>query len=486
MAMQPWSPRRAEALPWAQLMAMLPNRDHAAQASLLQCGQSFGASSAVRLTVRTGAAEYEIMQHSAGSPAASPRRQASPSKSALKAQRRVHFAAEPEVQQFTADGESSDAEQGITLPTDADASANAAQGAQLPRQSPPQQHYFATPPAPAPSYSSWYGCSTAAGTGYQWPHQQQQPQRTQQQEQGQQARWTAGSFGSSQPATQTAHGRPQQTTQPQHQEQQYGLAPSGVAAAEGSVQSCGSTPSRHPVSVERGGDAGSPHGAFPDHQHVKVHTNSVSITVSSPRVQLASGNAGEEKLASKSWQAQPEVQQRKQPESPVAMMQVAAAATQTDVAAEPHWFPRSVRAANAQQQQPSHPTVPPPAWVACQPSLAECCRGSDQKRQEQAAADSHGDARCWCRPQMQGSGNHITQQQPTCTGRPLGVSAADALPARLAAQQLGSLAGMSRQVQEAILHSQRLCERQASVVEQAVLARAFYVSLQPMPQLMAL
>jgi hypothetical protein len=55
------------------------------------------------------------------------------------------------------------------------------------------------------------------------------------------------------------------------------------------------------------------------------------------------------------------------------------------------------------------------------------------------------------------------------------VSAADALPARLAVQQLGSLAGMSRKVQEAILHSQRVFERQAGVVEQAVLARAFCV-----------
>ncbi|PRW45153.1 centriole proteome [Chlorella sorokiniana] len=54
------------------------------------------------------------------------------------------------------------------------------------------------------------------------------------------------------------------------------------------------------------------------------------------------------------------------------------------------------------------------------------------------------------------------------------LSATDALPARLAAQQLASLAGMSRKVQEALLHSQAVFQRQASVVEQAVLARAFW------------
>lgn len=35
---------------------------------------------------------------------------------------------------------------------------------------------------------------------------------------------------------------------------------------------------------------------------------------------------------------------------------------------------------------------------------------------------------------------------------------------------------MSRKVQEAILHSQRVFERQAAMVEQAVVQRAFYVS----------
>lgn len=55
------------------------------------------------------------------------------------------------------------------------------------------------------------------------------------------------------------------------------------------------------------------------------------------------------------------------------------------------------------------------------------------------------------------------------------MSASDALPARLAAQQLGSLVGMSRKVQEAILCSQEAFERQAEVVERAVLARSFYV-----------
>ena len=56
------------------------------------------------------------------------------------------------------------------------------------------------------------------------------------------------------------------------------------------------------------------------------------------------------------------------------------------------------------------------------------------------------------------------------------LSAADALPAKLAAQQLSSLAGMSAKVQAAIMHSQRVFERQAKAVEQAVLQRAFYVS----------
>ncbi|GAB4817202.1 hypothetical protein N2152v2_004248 [Parachlorella kessleri] len=54
------------------------------------------------------------------------------------------------------------------------------------------------------------------------------------------------------------------------------------------------------------------------------------------------------------------------------------------------------------------------------------------------------------------------------------LSAADALPAKLAAQQLSSLAGMSAKVQAAIMHSQRVFERQALAVEQAVLQRAFY------------
>lgn len=35
---------------------------------------------------------------------------------------------------------------------------------------------------------------------------------------------------------------------------------------------------------------------------------------------------------------------------------------------------------------------------------------------------------------------------------------------------------MGRTVHQAILHSQRLLEQQAAVVEQAVLARVFYVS----------
>jgi hypothetical protein len=62
-------------------------------------------------------------------------------------------------------------------------------------------------------------------------------------------------------------------------------------------------------------------------------------------------------------------------------------------------------------------------------------------------------------------------------GRSAGVSAADALPARLAAQHLSSLAGMSRKVQDAILRSQRVFERQAATVERAAQARAFYVRL---------
>lgn len=51
------------------------------------------------------------------------------------------------------------------------------------------------------------------------------------------------------------------------------------------------------------------------------------------------------------------------------------------------------------------------------------------------------------------------------------VSSTDALPARLAVQQLSSLAGMSNKVRLAILHSQRLFERQAEMVERAVLQR---------------
>ena len=53
------------------------------------------------------------------------------------------------------------------------------------------------------------------------------------------------------------------------------------------------------------------------------------------------------------------------------------------------------------------------------------------------------------------------------------VSSTDALPARLAAQQLGSLAGMSRKVQTAILHSQRVFEHQARQVECAIMQRCF-------------
>lgn len=56
------------------------------------------------------------------------------------------------------------------------------------------------------------------------------------------------------------------------------------------------------------------------------------------------------------------------------------------------------------------------------------------------------------------------------------VTMTDALPAKLAAQQLNSLAGMSKKVQEAILQSQRIFEHQAQMVEHAVLQRSFYVS----------
>lgn len=68
-----------------------------------------------------------------------------------------------------------------------------------------------------------------------------------------------------------------------------------------------------------------------------------------------------------------------------------------------------------------------------------------------------------------------SQRQPTAHGPRL-LSVAAALPSRLAAQHLDSLAGMGRKVQEAIAHSQRLLEQQAAVVEQAVQARAFNVS----------
>jgi hypothetical protein len=66
-----------------------------------------------------------------------------------------------------------------------------------------------------------------------------------------------------------------------------------------------------------------------------------------------------------------------------------------------------------------------------------------------------------------------SRQQRAGRGGP--VSATDALPAKLAAQQLSSLAGMSRKVQEAIQHSQRVFEHQAEMVERAVLQQAFYV-----------
>ncbi|KAL4448368.1 hypothetical protein ABPG75_005587 [Micractinium tetrahymenae] len=75
-------------------------------------------------------------------------------------------------------------------------------------------------------------------------------------------------------------------------------------------------------------------------------------------------------------------------------------------------------------------------------------------------------------PALSDSPEPSMRQQRTRGPRLL--SAAAALPSRLAAQQLDSLAGMSRKVQEAIVHSQRLLERQAAVVEQAVMARAFY------------
>lgn len=74
------------------------------------------------------------------------------------------------------------------------------------------------------------------------------------------------------------------------------------------------------------------------------------------------------------------------------------------------------------------------------------------------------------------SPDSVGQPQSGWSSGQRAASAGDALPARLAAQHLGSLAGMSRRVQEALMHSQRLLERQAAVVEQAVLARAFFVS----------
>ncbi|KAL4433246.1 hypothetical protein ABPG77_003294 [Micractinium sp. CCAP 211/92] len=67
------------------------------------------------------------------------------------------------------------------------------------------------------------------------------------------------------------------------------------------------------------------------------------------------------------------------------------------------------------------------------------------------------------------------RSQHDVSGRgPRSLSAAAALPSRLAAQQLDGLAGMGRKVQEAIGHSQRLLEQQAALVELAVLARSFY------------
>jgi hypothetical protein len=60
-----------------------------------------------------------------------------------------------------------------------------------------------------------------------------------------------------------------------------------------------------------------------------------------------------------------------------------------------------------------------------------------------------------------------------------GISPGSAQPSRLAAQQLASLAGLSQQAQQALLHSQLLFEQQAAVVEQAVLARVFYVRPSP-------
>ena len=80
----------------------------------------------------------------------------------------------------------------------------------------------------------------------------------------------------------------------------------------------------------------------------------------------------------------------------------------------------------------------------------------------QALADKAAEGYGWraLQQQRQGRGEGPVQRRR---------SVVDALPARLAAQQLS-------RVQQAILQSQRAFERQAEAVEQAVLARSFYVS----------